>query len=322
MTARAAAGGSFSARGHKRRCRGIDCPKTKAKGGRAYDRKNASAPLGARTGKTPRRRADKAKHRRRERQPSGTSQLRLLRLTVCGVLFVSLVLLKLVLPGNLSAFRGTLAQWLVRDADFTEAFSAIGHAVAAPERFAESLGNAYVAVFGGSGMQDAAEVGGGAEIAQPDGTNEEDAAAKPLPDYVLDAQPTLPFSYVSPLDGALTSGFGWREDPNTGEEAFHTGLDLAADEGTPFACFADGTVGVVGESTVLGKYLTVRHADGYETLYAHCSKITVSSGQSVLRGDTLGAVGATGNATGAHLHFELLSGSKYLDPIAYAAKTV
>ncbi len=131
-----------------------------------------------------------------------------------------------MLPGNLSAFRGTLAQWLVRDADFTEAFSAIGHAVAAPERFAESLGNAYVAVFGGSGMQDAAEVGGGAEIAQPDGTNEEDAAAKPLPDYVLDAQPTLPFSYVSPLDGALTSGFGWREDPNTGEEAFHTGLDL------------------------------------------------------------------------------------------------
>ena len=232
------------------------------------------------------------------------------------------MLLKLVLPGNLSAFRGTLAQWLVRDADFTEAFSAIGHAVAAPERFAESLGNAYVAVFGGSGAQDAAEVGGRAEIAQPDGTNEEDAAAKPLPDYVLDAQPTLPFSYVSPLDGALTSGFGWREDPNTGEEAFHTGLDLAADEGTPFACFADGTVGVVGESTVLGKYLTVRHADGYETLYAHCSKITVSSGQSVLRGDTLGAVGATGNATGAHLHFELLSGSKYLDPIVYAAKTV
>ena len=68
--------------------------------------------------------------------------------------------------------------------------------------------------------------------------------------------------------------------------------------------------------------ITVRHADGYETLYAHCSKIAVSSGQSVLRGDTLGAVGATGNATGAHLHFELLSGSKYLDPIAYAAKTV
>ena len=162
------------------------------------------------------KRSTAAGSRRREQQTSGASQLRFLRLTVCGALFVSLVLLKLVLPGNLSAFRGTLAQWLVRDADFTEAFSAIGHAVAAPERFAESLGNAYVAVFGGSGMQDAAEVGGGAEIAQPDGTNEEDAAAKPLPDYVLDAQPTLPFSHVSPLDGALTSGFGWREDRRYG----------------------------------------------------------------------------------------------------------
>ena len=88
------------------------------------------------------KRSAAAGSRRREQQPSGTSQLRFLRLTVCGALFVSLVLLKLVLPGNLSAFRGTLAQWLVRDADFTEAFSAIGHAVAAPERFAESLGNA------------------------------------------------------------------------------------------------------------------------------------------------------------------------------------
>ena len=63
--------------------------------------------------------------------------------------------------------------------------------------------------------------------------------------------------------------------------------------------------------------VTVRHADGYETLYAHCSKITVSSGQSVLRGDTLGAVGATGNATGAHLHFEVHDGEKYLNPVYY-----
>lgn len=71
------------------------------------------------------KRSTAAGSRRREQQTSGASQLRFLRLTVCGALFVSLVLLKLVLPGNLSAFRGTLAQWLVRDADFTEAFSAI-----------------------------------------------------------------------------------------------------------------------------------------------------------------------------------------------------
>ena len=263
------------------------------------------------------KRSTAAGSRHREQQTSGASQLRFLRLTVCGVLFVSLVLLKLVLPGNLSAFRGTLAQWLVRDADFTEAFSAIGHAVAAPERFAESLGNAYVAVFGGSGMQDAAEVGGGAEIAHPDGANAEDAAAKPMPDYVLDAQPTLPFSYVSPLDGALTSGFGWREDPNSGEERFHYGVDIAGEEGASVACFADGTVGTVGESNLLGSYVTVNHEGGFSTLYAHCSAITVSAGQSVQKGDEVARVGSTGNATGPHLHFEVHDGGEYLNPVYY-----
>ena len=234
-------------------------------------------------------RRSKPQSGRRAEQPPAASQRRFMRVIVCGALFVSLVLLKLVVPGNLAAFRGTLAQWLVRDADFREAFSAVGHAVAAPQHFAESLGNAYIAVFGDG---DAREVGGKAEFSQPSDTDPQ-PDARPLPDYV-----------------------------NSGAESFHTGLDLAADEGTPFVCFADGTVGVVGESTVLGKYLTVRHAEGYETLYAHCSKISVGTGQSVLRGDTLGAVGATGNATGAHLHFELLQGSKYLDPTPYAAKTV
>ena len=181
----------------------------------------------------------------------------------------------------------------MRDADFTEAFSAIGHAVAAPERFAESLGNAYVAVFGGSGMQDAAEVGGGRRSRIR--TEQTRRTPRPSPCRIMCSTRSrhCPFSYVSPLDGALTSGFGWREDPNTGEEAFHTGLDLAADEGTPFCLLLPTAQSAWGESTVLGKYLTVRHADGYETLYAHCSKIAVSSGQSVLRGDP-GAVGATG----------------------------
>ena len=253
-----------------------------------------------------------AARRRTPQEPSPAAERRFLRAVVCGVLFAALLLLKLVLPGNLAAFRGTLAQWLVRDADFQEAFAAVGQAVAAPERFAESLGSAYVAVFGG---KEAAEVSGSAEVAEDGGPVL--TAARALPDYASDARPTLAFVCAVPLDGTLTSPFGWREDPNTGAESFHTGMDLAADEGTAIACFADGTVGVVGDSTILGKYITVLHADGYETLYAHCSKISVSSGQRVARGDTLGAVGATGNATGPHLHFELHDGAKYLDPASY-----
>lgn len=243
--------------------------------------------------------------------------LTFLRSLVCGLLFTSLILLKLLLPENLSAFRGTLAEWLVRDADFAEAFSAVGRAAASPAHFVESLGEAYIAVFGES---EAAEVASPADLSVPDASPAPTARA--LPDYASADCPTLSFAYASPLAGVLTSPFGWREDPNTGAEAFHTGLDLAADEGTPFTSFADGTVGVVGESVLLGKYLTVLHVDGFETLYAHCSKISVSSGESVSRGDTLGAVGATGNATGPHLHFELLLASTYLDPAPYVAPSL
>ena len=272
----------------------------RARGRRAGARRSPAAGIGRRV--------------RRESEP--VVRKRFLQAVVCGVLFAALVLLKLVVPGNLAAFRGTLAQWLVQDADFTEAFSAVGHAVAAPQQFVESMGNAYLAVFGQS---EATQVGGSTEVALP---AENEAEASALPDYASGERPELPFAYASPLAGTLTSAFGWREDPNGGTRAFHTGVDLAADEGTPFASFADGTVGVVGESTVLGKYLTVQHDGGCETVYAHCSKVVVSSGQSVARGETLGEVGATGNATGAHLHFELLSGSKYIDPLPYVQKTV
>lgn len=258
----------------------------------------------------------------RTRRTAGEStrgaQRRFLQSVVCGVLFTALVLLKLLVPGNLSALRGTLADWLVRDADFASAFSAVGQAAAAPGQLVEALGSAYVAVFGAE--QDAVAVDGSAALSAS--TDTAQTESRPLPDYASADRPTLSFAYASPLAGTLTSPFGWREDPNTGAEAFHTGIDLAADEGTPFTAFADGTVGVVGESTVLGKYLTVRHADGYETLYAHCSAISVTSGQSVRLGDTLGAVGSTGNATGAHLHLELLSGSLYLDPISYVTSSV
>ena len=261
-----------------------------------------------------RRAAARMSGRNEPRRGTGeTISRRFVQTAVCGVLFAALVTLKLAVPGNLAAFRGTLAQWLVRDADFTSAFSAVGRAVTEPERFAESLSEAYVAVFGGSAAR---EVNGSAAL---EASETETLSARELPERVSAERPELPFSYAPPLAGTLTSSFGWREDPNGGEEAFHYGIDLAADEGTPFACFANGTVGVTGESTVLGKYLTVRHADGYETLYAHCSGISVSSGQSVAQGETLGEVGATGNATGAHLHFELHDGTQYLDPSGYLA---
>ena len=107
------------------------------------------------------------------------------------------------------------------------------------------------------------------------------------------------------------------QHPVEGEERFHYGVDLAANEGTEILCFADGTVTVVGESSSYGKYCMVEHAGGYSTLYAHCSRITVSSGAAVKEGQKIAEVGETGVATGPHLHFELQKNGTYLNPIYY-----
>lgn len=259
----------------------------------------------------------------------------LVRVVICGVIFVSLVTLKLVLPGNLETMRGTMRTWLVRDADFAEAFSAVGHAVSGTGGVLDSLEDAYVAVFG-KRDESATEVSGAAEdvaaadVAAAETEDASDASAaqeqaasasaldtRELPALAVAEQRILGFDYAAPLDGELTSGFGWREHPSSGREAFHYGVDLSADEGAAIACFADGTVGAVGESTELGKYLTVQHANGFSTLYAHCSRIVVSPGDSVARGGKLAEVGSTGNATGAHLHFEVHDGEEYLDPVYY-----
>lgn len=254
---------------------------------------------------------------------SAALSLNSLRVVICGTVFVALVALKLLLPGKLSGVRGTLNAWLVRDADFVSAFSAVGHAVSGEDGALGALHNAYVAVFGEE-QTAAEEVSGAAEIvtdaetpAQTAAADEETLPPRPYPEHTDAQQHVLGFDYSPPLAGTLTSGFGWREDPNTGREAFHYGTDLAADEGTEIDCFADGTVGVVAESVELGKYLTVHHKNGVTTLYAHCSRITAKSGAEVRRGEKLAEVGSTGNATGPHLHFEIQDGETYLDPQYY-----
>lgn len=255
-----------------------------------------------------------ARHGRREQ--TSPPRRGFYQMIICGILFIALITLKLVMPGNLGSMRGTLGQWLVRDADFAEAFSAVGRAVSGESGIKESLSEAYLAVFGEENSVQ--EVSGkliGASV-----SGEELSALLPeqeLPECAVAEQRILGFSYVPPLTGTETSGFGWREHPTSGKETFHYGVDLAAPDGTEICCFADGTVGVVGDSAELGRYLTVNHADGFSTLYAHCSAVTVPSGAEVRKGETIARVGQTGNATGTHLHFEVHDGEEYLNPIYY-----
>ena len=127
----------------------------------------------------------------------------------------------------------------------------------------------------------------------------------------------LNFEICKPVDGIKTSDFGERVHPVNGEESFHYGLDIGADKGEKILSFADGTVRESGTRDSYGNYIIVDHADGFSTLYAHCSKVTAKQGDKVKAGDKIAEVGATGVATGNHLHFEVWRDGKILDPSHY-----
>lgn len=126
------------------------------------------------------------------------------------------------------------------------------------------------------------------------------------------------FSLTFPLKNASvikTSGYGWRADPMGGSGSdFHLGNDLAAMEGTAVLAAADGVVRCAGVHNSYGNYIRILHANGDETLYAHLQYLFVHTGQRVSAGSCLGTVGETGNATGPHLHFEILHKGIRYDP--------
>lgn len=117
------------------------------------------------------------------------------------------------------------------------------------------------------------------------------------------------FAWPLPQSFTITSNFGYRQDPFTGEWSYHNGTDIAAPQGTPVLAAADGTVTVANGTDPwggsYGYHVKLDHGGGMETLYAHCSAIAVTAGQQVQQGAVIGYVGSTGNSTGNHLHFEV-----------------
>ena len=146
---------------------------------------------------------------------------------------------------------------------------------------------------------------GGGEVMSPDGTR----------------APTGTLQWPLPVAGTITSQFGHRVDPITGEVSSHTGTDIACAEGTPILAAADGTVTVANSldswGGSYGYYIQIDHGGGLETLYAHCSSICVTTGQQVQVGQVIGYVGHTGRATGSHLHLEVSVDGNRADVLRY-----
>ena len=133
--------------------------------------------------------------------------------------------------------------------------------------------------------------------------------------------PTGTLQWPLPVAGTITSQFGHRVDPITGEVSSHTGTDIACAEGTPILAAADGIVtvanGLDSWGGSYGYYIQIDHGGGLETLYAHCSSICVTTGQQVQAGEVIGYVGHTGRATGNHLHLEVSVDGNRADVLRY-----
>ena len=146
---------------------------------------------------------------------------------------------------------------------------------------------------------------GGGEVMSPDSTR----------------TPTGTLQWPLPVAGTITSQFGHRVDPLTGEVSSHTGTDIACAEGTPILAAADGIVtvanGLDSWGGSYGYYIQIDHGGGLQTLYAHCSSICVTTGQQVQVGQVIGYVGHTGRVTGNHLHLEVRVDGNRADAMQY-----
>ena len=125
-----------------------------------------------------------------------------------------------------------------------------------------------------------------------------------------------------PVEGSLTSSFGERLDPFSGEGAFHRGVDIAAVLGTPILAPADGLVESADDESGYGKCVMLDHGRGVTTVFGHMSAFAVTAGQRVHRGDTIGYVGLSGRSTGAHVHYEVRINGTPVNPYSYLKQTV
>lgn len=121
--------------------------------------------------------------------------------------------------------------------------------------------------------------------------------------------------FIWPVTGRISSIFGLRRFFNEQERRPHSGLDIAADEGTPIKATANGTVIDAGDFFFSGNMIYLDHGQGIVSLYAHLSEISVKPGEVVKQGDIIGKVGQTGRVTGPHLHFAIIANQTLIDPV-------
>lgn len=129
----------------------------------------------------------------------------------------------------------------------------------------------------------------------------------------------ISFIWPCPSSSRITSGFGGRSSPTEGASSNHKGIDIGASSGSDIVAAADGTVTISTYSYSAGNYIMINHGGGVSTVYMHCSKLLVSVGETVKKGQGIAKVGSTGYSTGPHLHFGVRVNGAYVNPSQYVS---
>jgi murein DD-endopeptidase MepM/ murein hydrolase activator NlpD len=141
-----------------------------------------------------------------------------------------------------------------------------------------------------------------------------------IPNAKLDASVLRNFygeTFIWPVRGPISSPFGYRINPFSGQRTFHAAIDIVVNKGTSVKATREGKVADTGYNAVFGNYVIIRHADGYQSLYAHLNTVLTHKGASVNQGEVIGRSGNTGQSTGPHLHFSIFRNGQAVDPRKY-----
>lgn len=144
-----------------------------------------------------------------------------------------------------------------------------------------------------------------AEIIATGGNDVKVSSENDIPNNVSIDNYSLNQKMILPVEGNTTSEFGIRTHPISGDLRFHSGIDIAAEEGTNIYSAFDGTVVVADYDQWNGNYIKIKHDNNIMTVYCHCKKLNVKKGQKIRAGEVIATIGSTGSSTGPHLHFEL-----------------
>ena len=174
--------------------------------------------------------------------------------------------------------------------------------------FSQSDGEAYISPTDTATVTDTEPIGNAVLVsAEAENTT-------PLSLVKTTTTSTVVNSVDMPLNGRITSEFGYRTHPIYGEELFHSGIDIGGEYGDDIKVVLSGEVVEAQYNNSYGYYIKIRHSDNTYTLYAHCQKLLKKAGDKVNKGDIIAEVGSTGVSTGPHLHFEIIINGTYINP--------